>query len=160
MDRNRGNSQKGNLYDDNMDQYKDAYGKKVQTTANSRLPPKSNIKSEAKYSYDKPTEKKQTYNKPTNQKVTNYDYQLTNEKEEKPIREVNRENHVDIVEYDPRKFVECREGCGRTFNPDSITKHEAICKKVFQKKRKEFNSQDHRLVEREQKKFIKKGEKV
>lgn len=38
-------------------------------------------------------------------------------------------------------------GCGRKFNPDSIKKHEANCKKVFQNKRKEFDAQKHRLVD-------------
>ena len=51
-------------------------------------------------------------------------------------------------------------GCGRKFNPDSIVKHEAICKKVFQKKRKEFNSQQHRIVTKNQKQLMKKGEIV
>jgi hypothetical protein len=41
----------------------------------------------------------------------------------------------------------CRQGCGRKFNPDSVSKHEKICKKVFQNKRKEFNAQEKRIVE-------------
>jgi hypothetical protein len=40
----------------------------------------------------------------------------------------------------------CRQGCGRKFNPESIRKHEGVCRKVFQKKRKEFNAQEHRIV--------------
>lgn len=48
-------------------------------------------------------------------------------------------------------------GCGRQFNPDSIAKHEAVCKKVFQKKRKEFNAQEQRIVANEQVKLMKKG---
>ena len=51
----------------------------------------------------------------------------------------------------------CRQGCGRKFNPDSISKHEGVCKKVFQKKRKEFNAQEHRIVANEQVKLMKKG---
>ena len=58
-----------------------------------------------------------------------------NDKEERSIKEVNRENRVDIVEYDPSELRPCRV-CGRKFNPDSINKHEAHCKQVFQKKRK------------------------
>jgi predicted RecB family nuclease len=57
-------------------------------------------------------------------------------------------------------LVECGEGCGRKFNPDSIVKHENVCRQVFQKKRKEFNAQDQRLVANEQKKLMKKGEVV
>lgn len=78
--------------------------------------------------------------------------------EEKSIKEVNRENRVEIREYDPSELVECSEGCGRKFNPDSIAKHENVCRQVFQKKRKEFNAQDQRLVANEQKKLMKRGE--
>ena len=48
-------------------------------------------------------------------------------------------------------------GCGRQFNPDSISKHEGVCKKVFQKKRKAFNAQEQRVVANEQVKLMKKG---
>lgn len=51
-------------------------------------------------------------------------------------------------------------GCGRKFNPESIVKHEANCKKVFQKKRKEFDSQKHRFVDKDQNKLMKQGERV
>ena len=61
--------------------------------------------------------------------------------EDKTIKEINRENRVEIREYNPSEFKQCRMGCGRSFNPDSLKKHEANCKKVFQKKRKEFNAQ-------------------
>ncbi len=37
-------------------------------------------------------------------------------------------------------FIECPEGCGRKFNELALEKHVKICKKVFQTKRKEFNS--------------------
>jgi hypothetical protein len=76
------------------------------------------------------------------------------------LKEANRENQAEIKEYDPSQLRECRMGCGRKFNPDSIAKHEAVCKKVFQKKRKEFNSQQHRIVNGDQKKLMKKGEIV
>lgn len=56
--------------------------------------------------------------------------------------------------------MECGEGCGRKFNPESISKHEAICKNVFQNKRKAFNTQEQRIINNEQKKLMKKGEAV
>jgi hypothetical protein len=31
-------------------------------------------------------------------------------------------------------------GCGRNFNPETLAKHEKICHKVFQSKRKAFDS--------------------
>ena len=67
---------------------------------------------------------------------------------------------MEIKEYDPSELVECRMGCGRSFNPDSISKHENVCKKVFQKKRKEFNTQEQRLVAKDQKNLMRKGEMV
>lgn len=73
---------------------------------------------------------------------------------------MNRENRIEIKEYDPSELVECSEGCGRKFNPDSIAKHENVCRQVFQKKRKEFNAQDQRLVANEQKKLMKRGEVI
>lgn len=42
------------------------------------------------------------------------------------------------------KLVECPKGCGRMFNEEAIVKHEKVCKKVFQSKRKAFNSAAHR----------------
>lgn len=80
-----------------------------------------------------------------------------NDREERSIKEVNRENRIDIVEYDPSELRPCRV-CGRKFNPDSINKHEAHCKQVFQKKRKEFNTQEQRIVDNQQKKLMKRGE--
>ena len=72
---------------------------------------------------------------------------------------MNRENRVDIVEYDPSELRPCRV-CGRKFNPDSINKHEAHCKQVFQKKRKELNTQEQRMVDNQQKKLMKRGELI
>lgn len=34
----------------------------------------------------------------------------------------------------------CRKGCNRSFNQESIYKHEKVCEKVFLKKRKEFDA--------------------
>ena len=44
---------------------------------------------------------------------------------------------------------ECTMGCGRMFNPETIEKHEKICYKVFQSKRKAFDSANHRQIESE-----------
>ena len=40
-------------------------------------------------------------------------------------------------------------GCGRMFNANAIEKHEKVCQKVFQQKRKVFNSASHRAPEAE-----------
>ncbi len=39
----------------------------------------------------------------------------------------------------------CSKGCGRKFAPDRLKKHEKVCVKVFQKKRKAFNAADARM---------------
>jgi len=44
----------------------------------------------------------------------------------------------------------CRS-CGRSFNPESLLRHQKICNKVFNQKRKEYNAANHRVVAQEQK---------
>ena len=40
----------------------------------------------------------------------------------------------------------CPEGCGRSFVGHALERHIKVCKAVFQAKRKEFNSKNHRIV--------------
>lgn len=49
--------------------------------------------------------------------------------------------------------------CGRSFNQEALAKHSKICKKVFVAKRKEFNSQQTRIVSQEQVKNLRKVNK-
>lgn len=49
--------------------------------------------------------------------------------------------------------------CGRNFRADVLEKHKKICKKVFMKKRKVFNSQKKRMVDSEQMSLMKYGQK-
>lgn len=42
-------------------------------------------------------------------------------------------------------LYECYEGCGRMFSKEALKHHEKICKKIFQSKRKVFNSQLKRI---------------
>ncbi len=51
---------------------------------------------------------------------------------------------------------ECPQ-CGRKFNERAYEKHIKICKDVFVKKRKVFNSKAHRLVDPEQTKLQKEN---
>ena len=48
--------------------------------------------------------------------------------------------------------------CGRKFNEMSFPKHVKNCQKVFQKKRKAFNTQKQRLVDSEQASLMKQGQ--
>lgn len=50
-------------------------------------------------------------------------------------------------ESSSEELIECGMGCGRRFNRKALEKHEKICQKVFQDKREQFNSKDHRLNE-------------
>ena len=45
------------------------------------------------------------------------------------------------------EMVQCSRGCGRQFSTQAIDKHEKVCAKVFQSKRKAFNSAAHRQPE-------------
>ena len=89
---------------------------------------------------------------------------------EKPIEQVKPQPLVQTPETEPEKpivfnedlpikeeeieqsmpgesdLVECPEGCGRKFNRKALEKHAKACKLVFMSKRKEFNSEAKRLV--------------
>ena len=49
--------------------------------------------------------------------------------------------------------------CGRSFRADVLVKHQKVCQKVFQKKRKPFNMQKQRMVDSEQMSLMKMGQK-
>ncbi|RDD44770.1 Zinc finger C2HC domain-containing protein 1A [Trichoplax sp. H2] len=51
----------------------------------------------------------------------------------------------EIEDYDPSEFAPCSH-CGRTFNPDVLARHEKICQKSANKKRKVFNSFNQRIL--------------
>lgn len=53
----------------------------------------------------------------------------------------------------------CPEGCGRNFNARAMEKHQKICKKVFQQKRKAFKSNEQRIISNEQVSIMKKDPK-
>ena len=51
--------------------------------------------------------------------------------------------------------MECPQGCGRKFNRKALEKHAKACKLVFMSKRKEFNSEAKRFVNKQQEKMLK-----
>jgi hypothetical protein len=63
----------------------------------------------------------------------------------------------DEDEYDDGNRIECT-GCGRKFNTLAYQKHAKICKKVFQSKRKAFNSQKHRIIDSDHANILKHKE--
>lgn len=54
-------------------------------------------------------------------------------------------NGISAVSVIPSGMKACAV-CGRHFNEDRIAKHEEICKKTSSKKRKSFNSLQHRVM--------------
>lgn len=65
---------------------------------------------------------------------------------------------TEYNEYDNEPKYECPEGCGRKFVEAALEKHVNICKKVFQTKRKAFDSKSMRVVDEQQEQAMKKGE--
>jgi hypothetical protein len=53
--------------------------------------------------------------------------------------------------------IEC-DGCGRKFNEDVFEKHAKVCKKVFQSKRKAFDSKKKRIIDSEHATILKHKE--
>ena len=64
-----------------------------------------------------------------------------------PQKEIARKPVRMDEEYEDNQATElvlCSEGCGRKFNENALEKHEKICRKVFQQKRKVFNAAEFR----------------
>ncbi|CAD8123513.1 unnamed protein product [Paramecium sonneborni] len=75
------------------------------------------------------------------------------------VAKKNQTNSIPpLEEDDDADLQECPEGCGRRFKENALDKHIKVCKKVFQSKRKEFNSKAHRQVYQEQAKLEKQGQ--
>ena len=53
----------------------------------------------------------------------------------------------DDEEYREVKTYPCPEGCGRKFAKEALEKHVKACVKIFQSKRKEFDSGEQRLLD-------------
>lgn len=51
---------------------------------------------------------------------------------------------MQLNEYEDEfeEMVECPEGCGRKFKESALEKHVRVCKKVFQQKRKAFDTKE------------------
>ncbi|CAD8110402.1 unnamed protein product [Paramecium sonneborni] len=72
-----------------------------------------------------------------------------NKRQEQAIkgRQQQQQRGEQVIE---EKLYKCTEGCGRSFNAKALEKHSKVCKKVFQQKRKVFNSQKQRQIEQEE----------
>lgn len=69
---------------------------------------------------------------------------------------MNLELEAEDAEFE--KLYECQQ-CGRSFKRDALQKHQKVCKKVFQLKRKEFDVDEKRMISKEQKLLAAKGKR-
>jgi len=123
------------------------------------------------YSSDIPTKIDTQKRKRQEEVATNIKHTLEREKkvnlyevhEKFVVGENNFEKNLE-VEIEAEKALleqlfECPEGCGRSFRKEALERHIKVCKKVFQTKRKEFEIQEKRMLNKEQKILAKKGER-
>lgn len=68
----------------------------------------------------------------------------------------NIDLEIDAEDAKYEDVYEC-QGCGRKFKRDALEKHKTACKKVFQTKRREFNIEEQRMIDDDQKLLAKKG---
>ncbi len=79
-----------------------------------------------------------------------YQYENSQESEADENEQGDGVNDLNEEDNDPssaQELIECTMGCGRSFKSDLIKKHMKICKKVFQSKRKVFDSSKNRTVQ-------------
>jgi hypothetical protein len=72
----------------------------------------------------------------------------------KSFQSSNYPAELDVADEEDLELIPCPEGCGRSFKEESLAKHVKVCKKVFQTKRKKFDSTAHRIVDDEQYKYV------
>lgn len=71
-------------------------------------------------------------------------------------KNMNFELEAEDAEFE--KLYECQQ-CGRSFKRNALEKHQKVCKKVFKLKRKQYETQEHRVVSGANKKKIGSGKK-
>ncbi|EAR95371.1 A C2HC-type zinc-finger protein (macronuclear) [Tetrahymena thermophila SB210] len=88
---------------------------------------------------------------------------------EQPIisnQKVNEPSKYDLTQINAREAIqdnldnleECPEGCGRRFAPEALEKHAKICKKVFQQKRKKFDTKKQRINDEEHEQILQQAQ--
>jgi len=80
-------------------------------------------------------------------KSSNYNNFEPTYDDDRPIKPATKQFPLAANEYTEDELIECPEGCGRRFNPKALEKHAKVCQKVFQEKRKAFNSAQQRITE-------------
>ncbi|KAL4438112.1 hypothetical protein ABPG74_016891 [Tetrahymena malaccensis] len=133
------------------------YGQPAHTNSNKTGNNQNNIKAinnNYEYNDDRPIKQNanQTYdlkNIPQNvmygQSPPSNTNKLGNQNQRKTNQQNLKQQQMMSEQSQQDQLFECSQGCGRKFNQESLHKHEKICKKVFQQKRKQFDSQAARL---------------
>ncbi|CDW84176.1 UNKNOWN [Stylonychia lemnae] len=96
------------------------------------------------------------------QQQNSYRDEVSKQPVSKPAAKVRGPPAMAFAQPKDMHLNEC-PSCGRSFNDEAYAKHSKICKKVFQSKRKVFNSQAKRMISNEQKQMLvrqKKQEQV
>lgn len=70
----------------------------------------------------------------------------------------NMDLELQAEDAEFEKLYECQQ-CGRSFKRDALEKHQKVCKKVFQLKRREFEVEEKRVVDEKQKLLAQKGKR-
>ncbi|CAD8088726.1 unnamed protein product [Paramecium primaurelia] len=92
---------------------------------------------------------------PTLMKAQSYQPQPTSY-EDIVAKEDKKPIEIDEYENDDEDLIECPEGCGRKFKRSALQKHIKVCKKVFQEKRKAFDTKEHRIINQDHAKLLQK----
>ena len=86
----------------------------------------------------------------------NYNNNIYNNNENEDNRPIGGGMTADQIDEADEITKPCPH-CGRSFNQNAFNKHVKICQKVFQKKRKVFNTQKQRINDYEQASLMKQG---
>jgi len=112
-----------------------------------------------KFNYTKPNveiKSNQANQGKNNNRRTNH-IQIEEVEDDRPAF-VHQEKEAEIPEEgEIGDLIEC-QGCGRKFREEALQKHAKACKKVFQSKRKAFDTKKKRIIDSEHAMLQKQGE--
>lgn len=162
-----GNRNDNRFDDERNDPYSGGgYPPKKQNTMNSNMGRNQNN------NFENPQNSRRPENRVSNQQQNNmysHSHQQNKPQQNRNVqndmgdddRPIQEENFNEMIKEEANadageQLYKCSEGCGRSFKEEALERHEKICKKVFQTKRKKFNMKEQR-IDPEQAKLIKQG---
>lgn len=132
---NQFNDMLRNELGDEEDQYEDDRYSQPQQTPTKRQQPNRRDDKRSRTPRNKP--RPSTMNQPID--MNNF--------EDIPLAQQKGHFQLDEMEDANVQLSKCPEGCGRSFKKEALQKHRTVCKKVFQKKRKQFDVTKQRMNE-------------